>query len=216
MKKNLWVNLSTSLLLTLVSTGLVWLAVWSFQQTFELCIVAINLETALPLAFAIQFGQNAALYAKNTMTNPNHKVIAMLTWAALAFLDALTNLGQWFAEHPMGQFRAGNLVSVIGVIVGLSVCIGAIFVEEAFTYVFALCLNSWNDTLKAMGASGFKLLEIAAEQVRNAGFGGDDKKPQPMMETVTLPNGKQLELERPRNMPQPQNGKPQGMPGSHK
>lgn len=182
-ERNFWATLIRSLMLTAVAIGLVIAAWWSFEQTVEFAGLALASSMRYPIGSIIQFGQNAALYARNKTSNPNERIMWMGVFLFLGFIDALTNLGQWFVDHA--NVAVTDIPSAIAMGVGFFFCIGVIFVEEMFVVVFALTLHSWNETLKAAGASGLSILDLAAKSSSNFGMfpekgpkGNGGQKPQ--------------------------------------
>lgn len=180
--KSLWVHLFWALVLSAVSFALLTVGWWSLMQTIEFSGAALTQDMALPIGIVIQFGQNAALYAKHTIARPgtNDGLWFNVTFAVLGAIDAITNYGQYFTEHGENWASPSGVTpieSTLGVVVGMGVCALVIFVEEFFALTFALCLNKWNEVIKAAGYKGFPMLDVAAAGVSKMGFssGGGGK-----------------------------------------
>lgn len=202
--KSFVINITLSILLTLVCYGLTRAAIWSFDQTHKFAQMAIDPAMAMPVALVIQFGQNAVLYVRNMMKRQHASGnwllgLALVFWV-LVLLDAITNYGEWFVQHS--NYQATDIPSTLAYAFGIFLCAGVVFVEEALAFLGAVTLHSWNQTLKSLGGDGIPMLDMLSNGMGMASpWQGNSQKPQEQKPQQQKHDGKQQRGQQPHPLP---------------
>lgn len=171
MKKNVGQSAVELGVAWLCVVGLVIISVWSFLQTRNFFLDAIKDDVvAYGLAFAVQYGQNFLLFAKNRATSPNWALITIAAFVACAAVDAGTNLSELFRANPsLTEAFAPTLIMVF-------VAIGVVFVEEVMAMALAWALNNTNELIRSLGGEGLVALEWLENETRKFDPRGSDRR----------------------------------------
>jgi uncharacterized membrane protein len=161
MKKNIGQSAVELVVAWLCVIGLVIISVWSFIQTKNFFESAIQDSiVAYGLAFAVQYGQNFLLFAKNRAKSPNWMLTIIAAFVICAAVDAGTNVAELFRSNPQ---LTDNIAAMIIMVV---VAIGVVFVEEVMAMAFAWALNNTNELIKSSGGDTINALEWLETETR--------------------------------------------------